>query len=767
MGNRIFYIVIVLAAVFAGDLTGPRVRSAEGEQPRFALLIGISKYDKNTPAPIEGCVNNVEALRDTLVGDYGFGSNVLTLLNESARRNDIKAAFRSHLIENAKKAKAAGKEAVIVYYFCGHGSQYPDENGDEADGKDETFVAWDSRTTGHDLLDDEIDDLNFDLRKHTANATFILESCHSGTGTRNGDPVQANGRMAQQVGDDTRKHPFTRKNPNTENTQAETFVTISAAHSSRVALSETAAGCQCEKPMGLMTRALVHSLKSAGPATTYRGLVREVSARLASMNSDQDPQIEGNRDAVLFGNAASRAKPYIEIENIDDLNKFGTIVIRAGAAHGLKEGSLISIYSSDSKENTGKNGWLTNGYVARAGSVSSVVQLPPASANPAIKEVKITSHAVLASPAFGGGPLQIVLEQSLRSAGQADVSKKIEERLKAEGLFDSRLIELAPAARQDAAGRSVSLRRAKMKELFDYSNSAGSGLAPLSRRAPSAAATYCRENELNVRTADERFYPADKEVFYLDTGEIGAGPLFGKAFDPSDPAAADDIAASIRSYALQQNLRALDNAVSELPKQIEVELELIPEDALIEKCVAGQKVREPNGDKFADFIKVREDPVSGYQVPAGSFAKMTVRNASGRYLKAKGAASGMRYHISVLALSTNGDISVAAGSTGANEALEDGAETVVYFKAGELAGTERFVIMITADPADFSFFKSTGTKRNSRSPLETLLTGAGTRTRNSNIVPDGPDKWGVKRFEINLTPIVPADLDQNKPPIKE
>ena len=44
------------------------------------------------------------------------------------------------MIENARRAKQQGKEAVVLYYFCGHGSQYKDQDGDENDGLDETFV---------------------------------------------------------------------------------------------------------------------------------------------------------------------------------------------------------------------------------------------------------------------------------------------------------------------------------------------------------------------------------------------------------------------------------------------------------------------------------------------------------------------------------------------------------------------------------------------------------------------------------------------------
>src|SRR5687767_8090510 len=151
-------------------------------QLKFALLVGTTKYKNEKLNQIDGCENNVSLLAETLIKDYGFSEKeILPLVNEKAYKDAIISNFRSHLIENAKRSKEQGKEAVIIYYFCGHGSQYPDQDKDENDGLDETFVAFDSRTADvFDILDDEIDDLKAELRPHTTNTTLILESCHSG-----------------------------------------------------------------------------------------------------------------------------------------------------------------------------------------------------------------------------------------------------------------------------------------------------------------------------------------------------------------------------------------------------------------------------------------------------------------------------------------------------------------------------------------------------------------------------------------------------------
>ena len=189
---------------FAQTETPTKAVKTESSQPKYALLVGVTNYKNQTINRIDGCENNVPLLAETLIKDYGFDEkNVVSLMNEKATKDAIISNFQSHLIENAKKAKTETKEAVIVYYFCGHGAQYADQDADENDGLDETFVAHDSRTGEvFDILDDEIDDLKSELRNYTHNTTLILESCHSGTGSK-GDFQDAQ-YISEETDDDSR-----------------------------------------------------------------------------------------------------------------------------------------------------------------------------------------------------------------------------------------------------------------------------------------------------------------------------------------------------------------------------------------------------------------------------------------------------------------------------------------------------------------------------------------------------------------------------------
>lgn len=728
-------------------ISSAKVSAAEAVEPKFALMVGITKYKSDRINKIDGCENNVPMLRETLIKDYGFDeNNILTLLNEKATKEAIISNFRSRLIENARKAKVRGKEAVIVYYFCGHGSQYPDQDGDENDGKDETFVAYDSRTADvFDILDDELDDLKAELRPFTTNTTLILESCHSGTGSR-GDSEY----ISEETEDDTRARPapYKRKFPPTSEADSSTYVEIAASLSANTAKSESAEHCSCEKPQSLMTKALIQGLKRATSTTTYRALTREISSEVAAQ-SRQEPQVEGSRDAVLFGGAAKRAHPYIEIEKILSARQ---IVIRAGAVHGLKEGSQVSVYSSDSLSDTGKDGWLVNGIVSQIGNVSSVVEIPKPEENPKAKDIKITSHVVLDSPVFGGGSVFLALNPDNPKTSGAEptaLPEQIKDNLKAQGLLENQMLKLiasdklSAAEKKDAKG-IIRLRKGTVKDIFSVKKG-NETVVDFNAVNPLLSAATCEGNALKTNDKKDRFPGESATVYYLDDGEPGGAPLFGKTFNPADKYLAENIADTIRNFAYQRNLSALDNKASTLSSQIKVSLLSIPADAILESCKDGVKVSKRNAEKFKGFQPVKDNKIS-----LNSYFQLKIKNISGEIRrKSDEFASGESFHISVIALTNSGEIKNIYASKGADDALQDEKEISVTLRVTEPIGIERYIIVVSKDNADFSFYESKDAKRKAKSILELMLTQSGKQTRDSATVTDEPDKWGVVHLELN------------------
>lgn len=147
---------------------------------RKALLVGINDY-----APIgaggpdlNGCVNDTIDMATTL-RDLGIVPAVPANMHIVTDGRATRAAIMNELgwlVSGAKKGD------ILVFYYSGHGSQMPDMTGEEADRKDETICPHDFATAG--MIKD--DDLRAVFAKIPAgvNLEVILDSCHSGTGTR-------------------------------------------------------------------------------------------------------------------------------------------------------------------------------------------------------------------------------------------------------------------------------------------------------------------------------------------------------------------------------------------------------------------------------------------------------------------------------------------------------------------------------------------------------------------------------------------------------
>ena len=147
---------------------------------RKALLVGINDYAPvgHGGPDLEGCVNDVRDMAHTLnaLGIVPAKPRSMRILTDAnATRNNILEGLK-WLVTGAKKGE------VIVFHYSGHGSQVADVSGDDIDGKDETICPHDYATAG--MIKDD------DLRKAFAgvaagvNLDVILDSCHSGTGTR-------------------------------------------------------------------------------------------------------------------------------------------------------------------------------------------------------------------------------------------------------------------------------------------------------------------------------------------------------------------------------------------------------------------------------------------------------------------------------------------------------------------------------------------------------------------------------------------------------
>jgi hypothetical protein len=147
-----------------------------------ALLVGINRY-RIPGADLRGCVNDVKNLKSVLTRHYGFADKDIRTLTDLQA---TKKAMQSAITKLIGKARAGD---VFLFHYSGHGSNVPDRNGDEADGRDEILCPTDL-----DWQDPLLDDwlrVEFDKLPAGVNFTVIMDCCHSGTNTRAIQPRDA------------------------------------------------------------------------------------------------------------------------------------------------------------------------------------------------------------------------------------------------------------------------------------------------------------------------------------------------------------------------------------------------------------------------------------------------------------------------------------------------------------------------------------------------------------------------------------------------
>ena len=265
-----------------------------------AVLIGINKYQV-PGADLQGCVNDVKNLSGALKTYYGFIDKDIAMLTDAQ-------ATKKAMERAIKKLIASGKKGdVLLLHYSGHGSNVPDDNGDEADHRDEILCPSDL-----DWKDPFRDDwLRKTLGKLRSGVslTVIMDCCHSGTITRVMNPLDFPRRqrflpcpldlMATESGRKLRgtirgqlsKVPRGRKRKN-DVVQADIQeLLITGCRDTQTSADAHIGGSY----NGALTYYLVESIKEAEGKLTYRELHQRTTAKLKQEDFDQIPQLEGRR----------------------------------------------------------------------------------------------------------------------------------------------------------------------------------------------------------------------------------------------------------------------------------------------------------------------------------------------------------------------------------------------------------------------------------------------------------------------------------------
>lgn len=263
---------------------------------KLALLVGINQYPRTTP--LSGCVTDVELQRELLIHRFGVNpSDILTLTDKLATRENIETAFVEHLIEQA------AEDDVVLFHFSGYGSRV-----NVGDLTQNALVPVDGILDGKDapVVNNLLDETLLLLLRSlpTTHATTLLDTSY----TDSNAILQGNLRIrtcseiaGQQLSSEElafREKLLMRLNipPEQSNKQLQSSdlpgVILSASAPSQPAAEAAWGGFSA----GLFTYALTQHLWQTIPPTTVQvSLSRTAVVVEQLVGKEQQPQLSGQK----------------------------------------------------------------------------------------------------------------------------------------------------------------------------------------------------------------------------------------------------------------------------------------------------------------------------------------------------------------------------------------------------------------------------------------------------------------------------------------
>ena len=362
--NRLIFIAAILLNINSFAQTQKR-----------ALVIAISNYPEETGWPSISCDKDVNVIKPVYEAQ-GFNDIVL-LQDKEATHEGIKNGFKNLTTK-------CGKGDIVLIHYSGHGQQIADDNGDEADGLDETLVCYGAPSeyangyTGEKhMRDDEfgqlIDDLRMKVGK-SGNVLVVVDACYSGTVTRGIGKIR--GGKAAII-------PPGYKFNNAPENGSGNFLTEAKTRGASISIAPMVvfSASSFNEPntetfddagvgVGSLSYAMAKALSKCGKEFTYRSLFANVLSIMNEKVPQQTPMIEGDEDYVLFGGSYVKQQPYFTIKEMND----GKIILNGGELMGVYEQTKVAIYKSGtvSTENITP---LAKGEIINAGPYSSIIKI--------------------------------------------------------------------------------------------------------------------------------------------------------------------------------------------------------------------------------------------------------------------------------------------------------------------------------------------------------------------------------------------------------
>jgi hypothetical protein len=271
---------------------------SSGRSPiKKALLVGINKYKPELGADLQGCVNDVENIRELLINNFNFDpTNIRMIIDDRATKQGI----LDRLIWLLNDSKAGDE---LVFHFSGHGSQIVDRNGDELDDQLDEILCPHDLDWDDPLTDDYLAVL-FKQVPEGVYLTMLCDSCHSASITRglSNDTNKPHNKPRTIIPPfDIRSRSLDRILPKNKmgkkNTGIQRHVLISGCKDNQTSADAYIDG----KRQGAFTWALTKAIRE-NPDNTWTQIHTKILELIKGYS--QEPQLSGEADVIfrkIFG----------------------------------------------------------------------------------------------------------------------------------------------------------------------------------------------------------------------------------------------------------------------------------------------------------------------------------------------------------------------------------------------------------------------------------------------------------------------------------
>lgn len=343
-----------------------------------ALLVGINCYLPNRLPnnlyyrSLLGCVSDILSVERFLRDELGLADERLIKLTASDAPDPSNPKppepperwpTYSNIVASFRKLRDAARPGDHVYiHYSGHGgrTQTLPEYRKLVPGKliDEVLVPTDiGNSEAQYLRDIELAFLLQELVEKELLVTVVLDSCHSGSATREMATMRGLGLVdttprptrslvapAEALADNWRRsaHPATRNFEVKSGWLPDPrgYVLLAACRAHEGAYEYPFDG---RESRGALTYWLLDSLREFGLGITFRAVYRRIYARIHAQFPLQTPQLEGEGDRLVFAREEVKTPDVFTVMSVEE----GTerLTLNAGSVHGIGEGSRLALFS--------------------------------------------------------------------------------------------------------------------------------------------------------------------------------------------------------------------------------------------------------------------------------------------------------------------------------------------------------------------------------------------------------------------------------------